>query len=152
MGGWALETSLDVEYAHAIAPGANILLVETPVAETEGVTGLPQMMAAEKYVIDNHLGDVITQSFGATEQTFQTGGKFNASLIYGLRYAYQDAFKNHVTVLAASAGTVTVRPMSSTWPASCAKSPPWETCPATCSASNPRSWACARRVRPSHRR
>jgi subtilase family serine protease len=34
MGGWAIETSLDVEYSHAIAPGANILLVETPVAET----------------------------------------------------------------------------------------------------------------------
>ena len=25
---WAVETSLDVEWAHAIAPGANILLVE----------------------------------------------------------------------------------------------------------------------------
>ena len=37
----AIETSLDVEYAHAMAPGANILLVETPVAETEGTTGLP---------------------------------------------------------------------------------------------------------------
>ena len=31
MVGWAQETSLDVEYAHAMAPGANILLVETPV-------------------------------------------------------------------------------------------------------------------------
>jgi subtilase family serine protease len=30
--GWALETSLDVEWAHAIAPGANILLVEAPSA------------------------------------------------------------------------------------------------------------------------
>ena len=27
MTGWAFETTLDVEYAHAIAPGANILLV-----------------------------------------------------------------------------------------------------------------------------
>ena len=26
--GWALETSLDVEWAHALAPGANIVLVE----------------------------------------------------------------------------------------------------------------------------
>src|SRR5208337_63380 len=26
--GWALETSLDVEWAHAVAPGANIVLVE----------------------------------------------------------------------------------------------------------------------------
>src|SRR5262249_21513906 len=27
-GGWALEESLDVEWAHAIAPGANLLVVE----------------------------------------------------------------------------------------------------------------------------
>jgi subtilase family serine protease len=39
MVGWAQETSLDVEYAHAMAPGANILLVETPVDETLGVQG-----------------------------------------------------------------------------------------------------------------
>ena len=70
MVGWAEETTLDVEYAHAIAPGANILLLETPVAETEGVTGFPEMMNAEKYVIDHNLGDVISQSFGATENTF----------------------------------------------------------------------------------
>ena len=36
MVGWAGETTLDVEYAHALAPGANILLVETPASETEG--------------------------------------------------------------------------------------------------------------------
>ena len=39
MVGWAEETTLDVEYAHAIAPGAKIVLAETAVAETEGVTG-----------------------------------------------------------------------------------------------------------------
>ena len=57
MDGWAVETSLDVEYSHAIAPDANILLVETPVAETLGVTGFPQIVAAENYVINHHLGD-----------------------------------------------------------------------------------------------
>jgi subtilase family serine protease len=46
MVSWAGETTLDVEYAHTIAPGANILLVETPVAETEGVTGFPQIIRA----------------------------------------------------------------------------------------------------------
>ncbi len=30
IAGWALETSLDVEWAHAVAPGAHILLVESP--------------------------------------------------------------------------------------------------------------------------
>jgi subtilase family serine protease len=33
-GAWALETALDVEWAHAIAPGANIVLVEANSANT----------------------------------------------------------------------------------------------------------------------
>ena len=70
--GWAGETDLDVEYAHTIAPGANILLVETPTSENEGTTGFPQIVEAENYVINHHLGDVISQSFGATEETFPT--------------------------------------------------------------------------------
>ena len=102
MDGWAEETTLDVEYAHAIAPGANILLVETPVAETEGVTGFPEMMNAEQYVIDHNLGDVISQSFGATENTFPGFTQSNYSELLSLRYAFADAARHHVTVLAAS--------------------------------------------------
>ena len=94
---WAGETSLDVEYAHAIAPQASILLVETPVAETEGVTGFPQIVRAEEYVINHHLGDVISQSFSATENTFSARASVNA-----LRGAYTDAQRHHITVLAAS--------------------------------------------------
>jgi subtilase family serine protease len=97
MVSWAGEASLDVEYAHAIAPGASILLVETPVAETEGVTGFPQIIKAEEYVINHHLGDVISQSFSATERTFPDRAAVNA-----LRGAYTDAERHHVTVLAAS--------------------------------------------------
>ncbi|HEX3830878.1 MAG TPA: S53 family peptidase [Solirubrobacteraceae bacterium] len=97
MVGWAEETSLDIEYSHAIAPGANILLVETPVSETEGVTGLPQIVEAENYVVDHHLGDVISQSFGATEQTFPSPRS-----IYDLRSAVVNAAAHRVTVLGAS--------------------------------------------------
>ncbi len=100
--GWAEETTLDVEYAHAIAPGATIDLVETPVAETEGVTGFPQMMMAIKDVIDHEKVDVISQSFGATENTFPGFASRNYASIDRLRYAFQDAAKRHVTVLAAS--------------------------------------------------
>ena len=96
-GGWAGETTLDVEYSHAMAPGANILLVETPTSEKEGTTGFPQIVTAEKYVIDHHLGGVISQSFSATEQTFPT-----AQSLLALRGAYIDAAKKGVTVLAAS--------------------------------------------------
>jgi len=95
--GWAGETTLDVEAAHTIAPGANILLVETPVSETEGVTGFPQIVRAENYVINHNLGDVISQSFGATEETFP-----NAASVTALRSAYANAAAHHVTVLAAT--------------------------------------------------
>jgi subtilase family serine protease len=95
--GWTDETSLDVEWSHAMAPKANILLVETPETETEGVYGFPQLIAAENYVINHHLGDVITQSFGATESTFTS-----PSQIYSLRSAYVNADRNGVTVLASS--------------------------------------------------
>jgi subtilase family serine protease len=95
--GWTDETSLDVEWSHVMAPKANILLVETPMTETEGIYGFPQIVAAENYVINHHLGDVITQSFGATEQTFTS-----PSQIYSLRSAYVNAAQHGVTVLAAS--------------------------------------------------
>jgi subtilase family serine protease len=95
--GWAGETDLDVEYAHTIAPGASILLVETPTSENEGTTGFPQIVTAEKYVINHHLGGVISQSFSATEQTFPS----RQSLL-NLRGAYTDAARKGVTVLAAS--------------------------------------------------
>jgi subtilase family serine protease len=67
MTSWAGETTLDVEYAHALAPGASILLVETPTSENEGTSGFPQIVKAEEYVINHGLGAVISQSFSATE-------------------------------------------------------------------------------------
>jgi subtilase family serine protease len=100
MVSWAGETTLDVEWSHSIAPGANILLVETPVAETEGVAGFPQIVEAENYVIDHHLGQVISQSFAATEQTFPT-----PQSLLGLRSAYFNAYRHNVTVLAAAGDT-----------------------------------------------
>ncbi|GGV04014.1 hypothetical protein GCM10010211_84090 [Streptomyces albospinus] len=102
MTGWAGETTLDVEMAHAVAPDAKIVLVETAVAETEGTTGLPEMMDAEKAMIDRGVGDVITQSFGATENTFPGFDKGDFSSIKNLRYAFKEAAKKHVTVLASS--------------------------------------------------
>ncbi len=97
MVGWAGETTLDVEYAHVMAPDASLLLVETPVSETEGVHGFPQIVSAEQYVLKHHMGDVISQSFSATEETFP-----NAASVDALRSAYIAAAKDKVTVLAAS--------------------------------------------------
>jgi subtilase family serine protease len=103
---WALEVSLDVETAHAIAPGANIILVATPTAETLGVQGFPQMMAAEQYVIDNHLANVISQSFASAEDAFGS-----AQSLENLRYAFKSAKQHDVTVLGSSGdgGTANAR-------------------------------------------
>ena len=120
MVGSAGETTLDVEYAHALAPGASILLAETPVNESTGTTGFPQIVAAEKYVIDHGLGDVISQSFSTTEETFASYQQLEP-----LRSAYLDAYARHVTVLAGSSdsgatdntsqGTYYTSPVTS-WP------------------------------------
>jgi subtilase family serine protease len=94
---WALEVALDVEWTHAIAPQANILLIDTPTAETLGVQGFPDFFKAEKFVIDNHLADVISQSFASGEDAFGS-----TQSLLNLRDAFKAAQAERVTMLAAS--------------------------------------------------
>ncbi len=61
MTGWAEEISLDVLWAHAIAPGANIVL---DLAKSNDDADI---LSATKYAVDHRLGDVISQSFGEDE-------------------------------------------------------------------------------------
>ncbi len=65
---WAGETSLDVEWAHAIAPDATIDLV---IAANNGGDVLN---LAEQYAIQNHLGNVMSMSFGAPEAAIKGNG------------------------------------------------------------------------------
>jgi subtilase family serine protease len=103
---WALEVALDVEWAHSMAPLANILLVTTPTAETLGVQGFPDFMKAEQTVIDNHMASVISQSFASAEEAFNS-----TQSLLNLRFAFQDALANHVTVLASSGDSGTANIM-----------------------------------------
>ncbi len=98
MVSWAQETTLDVEWAHVMAPAARIVLVETPVSENEGTSGFPQIVRAERYVLARRLAGVISQSFGATEETFPRGA------LRPLRGAYLEAAqpRHDVTVVSAS--------------------------------------------------
>ncbi len=59
--GWAGETTLDVEWAHAIAPGAKIALVATASNNNTDLQG------GILYAIQNHLGNVISNSYGEPE-------------------------------------------------------------------------------------
>jgi subtilase family serine protease len=94
---WALEVALDVEWAHTIAPGANILNVTTNPAETLGVQGFPTMMNAEQYIVDNHLATVISQSFASAEDAFAS-----TQSLLNLRHAFISAAANGVTMLGSS--------------------------------------------------
>ena len=86
--GWSVETSLDVEYAHAMAPGANIVLVVAPTSTGNAIN------AAEAAAIEKYPGSIMSQSFGS--------GEF---LIQGNKVQMAQAHKNY---LAAQAAGITV--------------------------------------------
>ena len=63
-GGWELEESLDVEWAHAMAPGANIMLVET------SSTSDTDLLAAVSYAAAH--ANVVSMSWGGSEFSGET--------------------------------------------------------------------------------
>lgn len=69
MSGWAGETALDAEIVHAIAPDAGIVVMTSPVSETEGTIGLPEFRQLEEQAVSQHLGNIISQSWGVSEVT-----------------------------------------------------------------------------------
>ncbi|MGO9919984.1 MAG: hypothetical protein ACLQIB_35490, partial [Isosphaeraceae bacterium] len=60
-GGWELEESLDVEWAHAVAPAANIVLVEA------SSDSLSDLFKAVSYASDRLGVSVVSMSWGTTE-------------------------------------------------------------------------------------
>lgn len=103
--GWAVETSLDLQWAHAIAPDANLVLIASNPAETEGVQGFPNMFKGEQYAINTYPGSVISQSFAATEQSFHSAGD---AQVAKFDKVYQQAAANYVTVIGAAGDSGTV--------------------------------------------
>jgi subtilase family serine protease len=90
MIGWANETTLDVEYAHAGAPDAKIVLVE--VAKDD----LQHLALAVRYAVQHRLGDVISLSWGEPEQAL--GRKFVSSY----SSIFSQAASSHITIVASS--------------------------------------------------
>jgi subtilase family serine protease len=98
--GWAEETSLDVQWSHALAPDANIVVLTSPVAETQGVPGMPEFYALEQYALNHHLGKIISQSWATTENTlFNKSSRF---VLNQFEQLYQRAANEHVSVFASS--------------------------------------------------
>ncbi len=63
--GWALEISLDIQWAHAIAPGAKILLVEA------SSNSFANLLAAEDYAKAH--AQYVSNSWGASEFSGESG-------------------------------------------------------------------------------
>ncbi len=68
--GWALEESLDVQWAHAMAPGAKIILVE---AKSAGFTNL---LGAVDYAVNNGAHQV-SMSWGGSEFSSESSYDFH---------------------------------------------------------------------------
>jgi subtilase family serine protease len=103
MIGWAFETTLDVEWAHAMAPGAKIVVLTSPVSESIGVQGLPEFLALETYALDHHLGRIMAQSWVTAENTLFTPQ--GQAVIAGFSALYERARDERVTVLASAGDT-----------------------------------------------
>jgi subtilase family serine protease len=90
MIGWASETTLDVEYAHAGAPEAKIVLVE--VAKED----LQHLALAVRYAVQHKLGNVISLSWGEPEQAL--GREF----VSAYSSIFSQAASSHITIVASS--------------------------------------------------
>jgi len=88
--GWAVETSLDVQWAHVIAPNAAIDLV---IARSDDDADI---LNALTYAVSHNLGDTISMSFGEAEQCMN-------STLFGNQHAlFQQALAQKITLFASS--------------------------------------------------
>jgi subtilase family serine protease len=88
--GWAVETTLDVEWAHVTAPGANIVLAIAPSSNDSDI------LNTTKYVVDHNVGDVISQSFGEAEACM------DPTLLSEQHAVFAEAVSKGITLFASS--------------------------------------------------
>ena len=90
MVGWSSEITLDVTWAHAIAPAAKIVLV---LAKTNDDADI---LIAVRYAVDHDLGDVISMSFGENESCT------DPDLLAGYHEVFANATRKNITLFASS--------------------------------------------------
>jgi subtilase family serine protease len=88
--GWAEEISLDVEWAHGIAPGANIVLELAKDNSDEA------LVSALNDAINNNRGDVVSMSFGEADSCL------GATLTAAWHQAFVNATKKGITLFASA--------------------------------------------------
>ena len=93
--GWAGEETLDVEWSHAMAPGAKIVLVSSPDAS------IKNLLSCVSYAVNTLHANVVSMSWGASEFSSET--------------IYDTAFNSPTTAFVASSGD---NGSGVSWPAS----------------------------------
>lgn len=88
--GWSQEMQLDVDWAHAIAPGAKLVLVHAKSNSDEDLDD------AANYAVDHHLGDVLSMSFGESDMCLGT------ALQNAWHQTFVNATKKGMTLFASS--------------------------------------------------
>ena len=106
----AIENALDVEWAHAIAPGANIVLLLW--SNHQGASspyencGLYDIEGGVSYVLNEHLGNIISISYGGSElgDVSETASQINGDQEYERQahQTFQYATQQGITILAAT--------------------------------------------------
>jgi subtilase family serine protease len=103
--GWAAETTLDVTMSHALAPGANIVLVVANDCTDASIYGAELSVVTQP----QYAGSIMSQSFGEPDDlvTCTTANStsclaYNASLLDLPDEVFQTATANHWTVIASS--------------------------------------------------
>ena len=92
--GWAEETSLDVQTVHDLAPGATINLI---VANSPSGNDINNAIA---YAVNNHLGNVLSMSFGAPEAAIAGAG--NNLQVQQAHAIFQQATSQGMSLFASS--------------------------------------------------
>ena len=114
---WADDTAQAVESTHAFAPGAKIVLVETPSAPTlppSDATGMlsdviPETAAAINHLVSTGKGDVVSIGWSALERGFP------GSTLSAQRSAFTNAVAHGVTL---TSGAYRGSSWSAEWPSS----------------------------------
>jgi subtilase family serine protease len=98
---WQQGTEREVETIHAIAPEAKIVILESPVAETEGTVGLSEFYKLLQYAIDHQLGNIISLRWNVSELTLQDAAGKQAVQQWN-DLLQTSTTKNHITYFATS--------------------------------------------------
>lgn len=93
--GWSEEMQLDVDWSHAIAPGAKIVIVHGKSNSDD------DLIAAANYAVDHNLGDVISMSFGESDKCLGSATQ-SGSLTNQWHQVFVNATKKGMTLFASS--------------------------------------------------